>query len=248
MNARAAVVVCALGVIEGCGEPSSGPISPTALSSTERFARCQLIPFHISGVASDEDGRPVAGAMVTIRPFIVGQSPPPITTTTDAGGSYRVEFEGMKDAVGGVGSALAELPGRERHWRYLGPNFSQEIVHNFHLYRIRRIRPGELVTVVVRPDDTACGLDDEWVCRTVRVTAPQDGTLKVTLVSHNASNQTGLEVYEGPFSATSRTRRCCAPEAVLRVGAGAEVVANILVWWTTETSHSFTLETSFASE
>src|SRR5262245_35899677 len=129
MNVKAAVLATALGVVQGCGDPTVGPAPPTALPVTERCpsASCQLIPFHISGVATDDDGRPVTGAKVSIRPFVFGQSPPAIITSTDSAGFYRVEFEGQRDAAGGVGGAIAELPDHERHWRYLGPSYPQEI-------------------------------------------------------------------------------------------------------------------------
>jgi hypothetical protein len=177
-----------------------------------------------------------------------GQSPPPITTTTDAAGFYRVELEAMRDTVGGMGSARAEQPGHESHWRYLGPAFPQEITQDFHLYRLKRIAPGERVAVIVRPDDTSCGFDGEWVCRTVRITASQAGTLRVTLAGSSPQDQTGLEVYERVDAGVPFRRRCCSSEVSLEVGAGAEVVANILVWWTTRVSHSFTLDTSLVRE
>ena len=185
---------------------------------------------------------------MTIRPFMFGQSPPPITTTTDASGFYRVELQAMRDTVGGVGSVLAEQPGHENHWRYLGPSIPQEITQNFHLYHVKRIAPGERVSVIVRPDDTACGFDGEWVCRTVRITASQAGTLRVTLVSHSPRDETGLEVYERVPAGVPTRRRCCSAEVFLDVGAGAEVVANMMVWWTTTVSHSFTLNTSLVHE
>jgi hypothetical protein len=252
MNATVAVLSCSLSIVPACDRHSDSPVAPTIQPATSTPlcppGSCQLLPFHISGVATDDDGRPVAGARVTIRPFIFGQSPPPIVTTTDAAGFYRVEFEGMRDAVGGLGTVLAEQPGHENHWRYLGPSFPQEIIRNFHLYRVKQIRPGEPVSVIVRPDDSACGLDDEWVCRTVRIAAPQGGILKLTLVAHNPQDQTGLEVLERAPSGGFVQRRCCSAEASLHVSAGAEVIANILVWWSTTATHSFTLGTSFVRE
>ena len=251
MNAKAAVLCCSLGVVQGCDSPSAVPAAPTPTSPAIAGpiclpGSCQTI--QISGVATDDEGRPVAGARVTVRPFIIGQSPPAIITMTDAAGSYRVEFDGMRDAVGGLGSAVAELPGHETYWRYLGPSFPQPFVQNFHLYRINQIRPGEPVSVIVRPDDSACGLDDEWVCRTVRITAPQTGTLKLSLVAHNPQDQTGLEMYDRAPGGVFARRGCCSAEATLRVGAGTEVKANILVWWSTRVSHSFTLDTSFVRD
>jgi hypothetical protein len=89
-------------------------------------------------------------------------------------------------------------------------------------------------------------LDDEWVCRTVRIAAPRAGTLSVTLVAHSPQDQTGLEVYESRPGGVRLRRGCCSAEVSMDVDAGTEVVANLLVWWTTSVSHSFTLNTSLS--
>jgi hypothetical protein len=39
--------------------------------------------------------------------------------------------------------------------------------------------------------------------------------------------------------------RCCSPEVSIKVEAGAEVIANVLVWWQTKVNHAFTLATAF---
>lgn len=154
----------------------------------------------------------------------------------------------MRDAVGGVGSLRAEQPGHETDGRYLGPAMHEESIQNLHLYRIRRINPGETVSLVVRADDTFCGFEFEWVCRTVRITAAQPGTLTITLVAHNATDETGLEVIERVPAGVPFRPRCCSPQVSLEVGAGAEVIANLLVYWMTKTTHSFTLSTSFVGQ
>jgi hypothetical protein len=112
-------------------------------------------------MATDDDGRPVAGATITIAPWKLGQSPPQTVVATDANGGYRAEFEAMRDAVGGVGNSVAEQSGYETHRHYLGPAVPQDITQNFHLYRIKRIAPGESVALTVWPDDPSCGFDDE---------------------------------------------------------------------------------------
>jgi hypothetical protein len=250
VSAKVAVLWWAIGAAQACGNPSALPAMPTPAPAASAPVcvpgSCQTI--RISGVATDDDGRPVAGARVTVRPFAPGQAPPAIVATTDAAGSYRVEFEGMRDAAGGLGTVLAEHPGHENYWRYLGPAFAAQTIQNVHLYRTSQIRPGERVPIIVRPDDSVCGLDDEWVCRTVRIAAPQTGTLTLTLVTHDPQDQTGLEVLERASSGGIVRRQCCSPEASLRVAAGTEVVANILVWWSTRVSHSFTLGTAFVHE
>src|SRR5262245_4554797 len=105
----------------GCGgspvpaEPGFTPtplLSANAPTCSPRII-CDVVMFRISGVATDEDGRPVAGATITIAPWKFGESPPQIALTTDAAGRYVTEFEAMRDAVGGVGNSVAEQPGHE---------------------------------------------------------------------------------------------------------------------------------------
>lgn len=235
----------------GCGgSPVDSPLTPTTVTTTSEPScspriTCQIQPFRISGTATDDDGRPVAGVKVVVNPWIFAQTSTPISATTDVSGRYRIEFEAMRDAVGGVGNAVATQPGYETDGRYLGPQAAQELIQNFHLYRTRRLTPGELASVTVLPDDTFCGSSDEWRCRTFRIVSPMAGTLTATLVSQNAQDETGLEMFVVRNSPGTAVYRCCASEVSLEVEAGAEIVTNVLVWWAAKTSHSFTLNTKF---
>ena len=240
------------GVVIGCGgSPASAPpLAPTPLPNETAPAcsprlTCELLSFRVSGFATDDDGRPVPGVRVTLAPWKFGQVPPRISLVTDARGFYEAQFEAMRDAVGGVGNAVAEQSGYETHAHYLGPAVPQEITQNFHLYRIRRITPGESVALVVRPDDPSCGFDDEWVCRRVRIVAARAGTLTIILTSQNPQDQTGLEVTESVPPGVPFRPKCCSPEVSVKVDAGAEMVANVLVWWETKVNHAFTLATAF---
>ena len=203
-----------------------------------------MVPFRISGAVTDDEGRPVVGAKVTIAPWKFGELLPQLILTSDAAGTYRADFQAMRDAVGGVGNSFAEQAGHETHRRYLGPRVPQEITQNFHLYRVRHIAPGDSVALTVRPDDPSCGFDAEWVCRTVRITATRAGTLTIRLTSHSPQDATGLEVIERVPAGVPFRPKCCAPEVTMAVAAGAEVMANALAWWDTKANHSFTLVTS----
>jgi hypothetical protein len=244
--AAALVTTCAL----GCGSPAPtaptlapSPFAPEAASTCSPRLTCEVVSFQITGVATDDDGRPVPGANVTIAPWKFGPVAPRIFLATDAAGFYRAEFEAMRDAVGGVGNVVVEHSGYENNARYLGPAVPQEMTQNFHLYRIRRIAPGESVALTVRPNDPSCGFDGEWICRTVRIITPRAGTLTVTLTSHNPQNETGLEVFQRVPAGVSFRPRCCARHVEIEAEAGAEVVANVLVWWDTKAPHAFTLTT-----
>jgi len=245
------VSINALILTLGCGgSPVVSPLNPTQLTTTSEPScspriTCEILPFRMSGIATDDEGRPVAGVKVTVNPWIFAQSTTPISTTTDIAGFYRIGFEAMRDAVGGVGSAVANQPGYETDGRYLGPQAAQEFTQNFHLYRTKRITPGESVSVTVLPDDTFCGFSDEWRCRTFRIVSPMAGILSATLVSHNAQDATGLEMFVVRNSPGVVVHRCCASEVSLEVEAGAEIITNVLVWWATRANHSFTLNTKF---
>jgi hypothetical protein len=185
----------------------------------------------------------VPGATVTVHPSGFPQYAPPVSATTDAAGAYALDFKATPSPVLSIGWAVAERPGHERFYRYLPPALSQEMVQNFHLYRIKRITAGETVSIVVRPDDTSCGDSDEWVCRTVRVGAGMTGRVILTLTSREASTDSGLcAVQDRP----PYTYRCNSSELVYDMTAGgADLIVTIFMDWRAKESQSFTLRTAF---
>src|SRR5262249_35725781 len=194
------ILSCAVATVSGCGGGSTSPAMPTVSPTSQTPAcpqslTCSLLRFHLTGSAADGDSKPVAGATVTMRPWIFGQSSNPVSTSADGAGFYELDFDAMRDVAGGVGNAVAEQSAYEHDNRYIVAT-RQEAVQNFYLCRIERISAGESLSLTVRPDDTFCGLSDEWRCRTVRITAPATGTLSVSLISNDAPNLTGLELYQ----------------------------------------------------
>src|SRR5215510_14874906 len=186
------ISVVAMFVSAGCGATpaASGPIanvapSPPVTSSCSPRLTCTLLPFRISGDAVDDDGRPVTGARVTVYPFIFGAGGGEVSTTTDVRGFYEIAFDAMQDAVGGVGSVVARRDGHELDGHYLSRP-SAQIVHNFRLYRVRRIAPDASVTVTVLPEDPPCGYEWEWVCRTVRIVPMSPRTPRFSLFPYSA--------------------------------------------------------------
>lgn len=120
---------------------------------------------------------------------------------------------------------------------------------HFHLRRIERITAGESTAVIVTPDDTPCDnnlqdLDANYVCRSVRVVAPSDGTMMLEVVA----SQGGAHP---PFEVERVTSRCPCCErlenpTLMKVTAGTEVVANVEIPAGSTGSQSFMLATSFA--
>jgi hypothetical protein len=159
---------------------------------------------------------------------------------TGADGAYTLEFDGMRDAAGGVGYVYGERSDHETYDRYLQQP-TQTFTQDLRLYRINRLMAGEDTSIVVRPDDSVCGLDDEWTCRTVRVTSPSAGKVTLVIDSRGATAQTGLETL---ITGDNKTYRCCGSPSVYDVGAGSEIAVNVLLAWTAKDSQSITLHTS----
>jgi hypothetical protein len=206
----------------------------------------------MTGRVTDDEGRPVAGAKVTIiLDFGEWYGPNP-WVLTDASGRYRVNFmavpgsnhypgldpPGTKEAVGFV---LVEASGYDWHSRYvLGT--TEHLVENIRLRRIQRITAGESAVLAVAPDDKACG-SDAWpgrglICGTLRVVAPHDGTMTIEAVPGQAGSQLPtLEVW------SDRTGGRGNPTSI-SVVAGTEYTVNVELPWGISASQSFVVKTS----
>jgi hypothetical protein len=201
----------------------------------------------LTGVTTDDDGNPVAGANITIQPY-QAKSVPSVSVVTDERGSYSIDVDALRyfGNDGWVATSRTDKSGYEPTTSYIYPvsGTSLTAVQNVHLYRIRRIAAGASLSLTVLPDDPFCGFSDEWRCRTVRIAAAIDGIMSIEVVpTESAAGQTGLEMFV-PVSVGSPPYRCCSRTASFPVTAGTEVVANILIEWTARNSQSFTLTTS----
>ena len=200
-------------------------------------------------MVADDAGRPLTGAQITVYPFIFGAggSPTP-SASTDARGFYEVGFEGMEDAGGSIGTVIARREGYELDGAFLGRRTPADTVRNFRLYPVKRIVPGESVTITVNPGDPPCGFDWEWVCRTVRLVPATSGTLAFSLITHSGGSQTGLQVTTPQPPGIPFRPVCCSSQVSVAVTGGREVIAEIFVSWTTTDAHSFTLQTTLTPQ
>jgi hypothetical protein len=223
-------------VISGTACSGASTTSPTASAPTVSASTpaSNLATFHVTGVVSEDDGRPVTGAKVTILNR-------PASGTTDASGVYRIDFETTRptNAAGLVGWVRADSAGHDPSYNALFPTAgSQDVSQNIHVYRITQITAGQSILLTVAPGDTSCGDSDEFVCRAVHIVAPTDGLMTLEGVPTPSAANAGLEIL-GP------AYQCCSLTASsVRVVAGTEVVANVGMWWTSSVSQSFTLKTS----
>jgi hypothetical protein len=235
MFKRGCVVLLVI-VASACGGSNPLPSAPSTPSVGPTST------FHVTGIATEDDGNPVASANITVQPWVnsVQLRPlPSVVVVTDGAGFYRLDFNANRDRVGFVATAKAESPGHDTAYYNIRPEVStsQNVSQNIHLYRIKRISAGESTVLTVVPGDSFCGSNSsEFVCRTVHIVAPSDGLMTIESV--------GLLNVVGPNGTGGS---CCDDTASIRVTAGAEVVANIGVFAPSGTfldSQSFLLNTS----
>jgi hypothetical protein len=144
---------------------------------------------------TDQAGSPISGAVVEVDYGRGGgESSPPsfcpptfvpfcwLTTLTNDGGVYAVEFEAGPWPGHGIGYAYSWHDGYETDIQWV-PTGSTTAVQNFRLRPVRRISAGASTVVSVEPDSSLCSdLEDWWVlnsrCEVVRIEATA-GTLVV---------------------------------------------------------------------
>ena len=116
--------------------PPVGPIPPPL---------GPVVSFEMAGLVTDNEGRPVSGATVTVwHDAFVDSS----VVVTDPSGRYSVRFSSARGSNAGppgtelsVGMALIEAPGYDWYARYIVTP-TEQFVENFHLHRIHRITRG----------------------------------------------------------------------------------------------------------
>jgi hypothetical protein len=214
-------------------QPLNFSLSPIPTTST----------FHVTGIATDDDGAPVVGATVSVSAYY---SPPSsVSTVTDGRGSYSVNFDATHSAPNTVPFAdvNADSPGHEHFYNSLFPasytERAQNVSMNLHLYRIKRITAGESTAVTVVPGDRICGLSDELTCRTVRVVVPTDGLLTMSCNPQGDDN--------GGFGLTIVGYNDRTSFALpWHVTAGTERAVDIGMWFQSTVSQSCVFKTSLA--
>ena len=154
--------------------------------------------------------------------------------TTDATGSFAVTVQPF---VYGLG-VLLEKPGYEQAWRFISTRTGAEVVQNLRLHPPLRVAAGDSLPLWIRPDDPSCGLDDEFLCRTVRITAATAGRLTVKIVADRAEPKLALAWSGDLFPRPSASRLSWD------VTPNSEKAVDVVVWFDTAVPVPFTLKTS----
>jgi hypothetical protein len=183
-----ALAVAAL-VLGGCGH---GPTSPSGARSsslgTASTSSPTPEPFAVTGIVTDEQGVPVAGAEVTMSHYESGRMSRP-AVLTDGGGRYAITFPASPwTQPSGRFAARAEVvaDGYDWYWRNVSAADSQR-VENFRLVRIKRIAGGDMIAVTVSSENGDC---TGWLfnpCGRLRITAPASGDLTIEAIPIDAA-------------------------------------------------------------
>jgi len=219
-------------LFSGCGgqQASTAP-TPTvapANNSTPPPPTRVLQPLRVAGRVLDATNAPVPSARVT-------QWDTANTTTTDANGAFEMTASvAPQDRQFWV---TVEKPGFETSEQ--ARDIQRAASTSLRLHHVRTINAGETMHDVVTADDSACGYHWGFVCRRVRVSSPNSGTLIVEI----ASDAGGLGValagpvgFEQPIE-----RRLSVP-----VKPGTEVIIDISAAWNIPAATRFTLNTTLA--
>ena len=160
--------------------PGHAPLTSPVVLAGNRSLDFQLghsgIAYEVEGRVADEDGRPLAGAGISLTYLSPLQSSRygQVFATTDAAGRYRVAFTAVPGGyAGSVAFASATTDGHEADNRWFhGDVPGAAGILNFHLYRVRRITAGESLAVTIAPSDSLCfnnlhdspGVGPDYVC------------------------------------------------------------------------------------
>jgi hypothetical protein len=236
------LVICAAAC--NGGGPGAGPTTPSDPTTPGQMGRpANGEAFEVTGIVTDDQGVPMAGAEVTMAHSLGGMFHRP-SVRTDAAGRYTIAFTSnpwTNGLTGSRGAARAEVvvAGFDWYWRTVVAT-SPRLVEDFRLHRIKRVTAGGSIALSVSPDIGEC---TGWLygpCGRLRVVAPAGGNLTVEAVP--TQEPAGLPQIQ--VCCVGGDERYGNP-VTLRVNAGEEMWVEVgqqrpgLI-----TSGSFTVKTS----
>jgi len=181
-------------VVPGSGTVSTPfvPTGPSPAGSQEPAPDpLAFSSFEVSGIVTDESGRPVPAIGILMTYDSGGRFPDqPRSTQTDASGAYTIQFMSrpyINMVTGAAMAARAEIitPGFEWYQRYL-PATGPRLTENFRLRRPIVVAAGDSVAVDLSPENGGCL---GWMyppCGRARVIIPADGTLTLAAMIGDA--------------------------------------------------------------
>lgn len=218
------------------GHPAPAPSAPSPAPNPSQPPRPSPTPVtrHLNGVVRDENGVPVPGARLEM--FASSSAP----VVTDGNGYYdmaaallvsgQVFGNELTITKAGYETTHAWVPGLD------------DTTQDFRVYHVLTLAAGDSVHLAIDPDNSLCGLDDEFRCRTIRVVMPSSGTLALETIADDPSNAFWLAIGESfqfqyPFALRTQISTSMA--------AGSTVPVQVLrPWQAPPAPQGFTLKTS----
>jgi hypothetical protein len=224
------LLLAALGTGACDSRPEAIPTAPRPSPATPQPP--ESAAFRLVGVVLDSANAPVPGATLTFD-----QNPHPVILT-DANGAYEITLS-VPNTSRPSSWVTVEKLGYETSERAGTGTFAETSTQNLRLHQIRSIAAGESESLIVTPDDSACGYHYGYICRRVRVTHSSAGTLTLEVVA-NGGPQIGVilgttAAYPEPLNS----------RVTVAARAGAETWVNVAASWGLEAPQAVTLNTSF---
>ena len=173
MKHRVLAVGLFLALLSACGSPTEPVPQPSPVSQEQ---------VNLSGVVTDEDGGPVAGASVRVGTNLDEVSR--YTTSTDANGRYQFDLPLVLPELRFI---RAHAPSAENVQALQWPAGGYTAVKNVRLRRLHTIVAGESMVLVMDTDSSLCvwefatSADDLCAYFYVRVTGPT----RFTIAAHS---------------------------------------------------------------
>jgi hypothetical protein len=136
-------------------------------------------------VIDDDTGQPVVGAAVGFWAEVLD--------TSDRDGRYLIDVpsRALSDAL------VVAANGYERTFHFL-PKVPT-LDHNLRIAAVRRIAPGDTITITLYPGTGLCGFDLDMTCRLLRA----GDNLRVELESDDGVARVGLSTVLDPYAFAS---------------------------------------------
>ena len=176
---------CVALIVSAVGCKGGGPINPAPPASPQppvspppAPSPPQITRYQLSGIVTDDNGTPVAGASLALEDV---RGYDHATASTNAAGYYETSFETYM-----TGFLLHAGGGKyERHYVPVLLSDTADIVKNLRLRRIRTIEAGQSIGISIDADSSLAYDGDDWVSldrvwEKLHVRVADAGTLTVT--------------------------------------------------------------------
>lgn len=216
--------LAALVVVLGCGQNSATAPSPTRIAATPSAAAgpFETYPRVLSGRVLDENGSPVPGAAVVAysgsATGCCDTAMPPVLT--DSQGEYQTVVTALKPPFVYAGTSVTITGWSAGFGQTNGfAAGTTDTVQDFRLFRPLTLTPGTDLHLRLDSDNSLCGLEDEFRCRTVYVSGPAGAVVTVETIPDDPAQPAWLSNGIGSSVTSGQTHLSFPTAAILQMFA-----------------------------